>query len=172
MRKRRREEQTADVRQSELRGIEQPMTSEEREILRRGYALFEHFYEQLREEHEEMREARRMRMLRQSERSGTSPTTSTLNSCVDNVVADQIDNMPEAKMVPEREETMESAEEMSDVVSFVLYHAGWPGKYQRIMEDAVKCAARQSRERSASPYCAIRSSMRRRSASSCAHCGT
>ena len=137
MRKRRREEQTADVRQSELRGIEQPMTSEEREILRRGYALFEHFYEQLREEHEEMREARRMRMLRQSERSGTSPTMSTLNSCVDNVVADQIDNMPEAKMVPEREETMESAEEMSDVVSFVLYHAGWPGKYQRIMEDAV-----------------------------------
>ena len=137
MRKRRREEQTADVRQSELRGIEQPMTSEERAILRRGYALFEHFYEQLREEHEEMRDARRMRSLRQSEKSGTSPTLSTLNSCVDNVVADQIDNMPEAKMVPEREETMESAEEMSDVVSFVLYHAGWPGKYQRIMEDAV-----------------------------------
>ena len=136
MRKRRREEQTADVRQSELRGIEQPMTSEEREILRRGYALFEHFYEQLREEHEEMREARRMRMLRQSERSGTSPTMSTLNSCVDNVVADQIDNMPEAKLVPEREETANSAEEMSDIVAYALYHAEWPDVYQQLMEDA------------------------------------
>ena len=127
MKKRRREQRGTDVRQSELRGIEQPMSSKERAILQRGMTLFEHFYEQLREEHEEMRDARRMRMLRQSERSGTSPTMSTLNSCVDNVVADQIDNMPEARMVPEREETMRSAEEMSDVVSFVLYQAGWPG---------------------------------------------
>ena len=126
-----------DVRQSELRGIEQPMSAKERELLRRGYALFEHFHEQLREEHEEMRDARRMRALRQDERSGTSPTMSTLNSCVDNVVADQIDNMPQAIMIPEREETMQSAEEMTDVVGFVLYHAGWPGKYQKIMEDAV-----------------------------------
>lgn len=131
------EMRTADVRQSELRGIEQPMTAEERAILRRGYALFAHFEEKLREEHEEMREAREMRALRQREKSMTSPTMSTLNSCVDNVVADQIDNMPEAKMTPEREETMERAQEMDDVVSFVLYHAGWPGKYQRIMEDAV-----------------------------------
>lgn len=128
---------TGDVRQSELRGIDQPMTGEERAILRRGYTLFEHFHEQLRAEHEEMRDARRMRMLAQSEKSGTSPAMSTLNSCVDNVVADQIDNMPEAKMIPEREETLQSAEEMGDVVGFVLYHAGWPGKYQRIMEDAV-----------------------------------
>lgn len=131
------EMRTADVRQSELRGIEQPMTAEERAILRRGYALFAHFEEKLREEHEEMREAREMRALRQREKSMTSPTMSTLNSCVDNVVADQIDNMPEAKMTPEREETMERAQEMDDMVSFVLYHAGWPGKYQRIMEDAV-----------------------------------
>ena len=126
-----------DVRSSELRGIEQPMSAKERELLRRGYALFEHFHEQLHEEHEQMRDARRMRQLRQDERSTTSPTMSTLNSCVDNVVADQIDNMPQAVMIPEREETMQSAEEMTDVVGFALYHAGWPGKYQKIMEDAV-----------------------------------
>lgn len=126
-----------DVRSGELRGIEQPMSAKERELLRRGYTLFEHFHEQLREEHEEMRASRRMRQLRQDEKSGTSPTMSTLNSCVDNVVADQIDNMPQAMMIPEREETMKSAEEMTDVVGYVLYHAGWPGKYQRIMEDAV-----------------------------------
>ena len=32
---------------------------------------------------------------------------------------------------------MRSAEEMTDVVSFVLYQSGWEGKYQRLMEDAV-----------------------------------
>ena len=108
-----------DVRESELRGIEQPMSAKERELLRRGYALFEHFHEQLREEHEEMRAAREMRALRQDERSRTSPTMSTLNSCVDNVVADQIDNMPQAMMIPEREETMQSAEEMTDGGGYV-----------------------------------------------------
>ena len=126
-----------DLRSGELRGIEQPMSARERELLLRGYALFEHFCEQLGEVHEEMRDARRMRQLRQAERSETSPTMSTLSSCVDNVIADQIDNMPQAVMTPEREETMQSAEEMTDVVGFVLYHAGWPGKYHRIMEDAV-----------------------------------
>ena len=129
---------TGDMRMSdELRRHDQALSIEEKALLARGYELFEHFHEQLREEHEEMRAARRMRQLRQEERSGTSPTLSTLLSCMDNVVADQIDNMPQAMMVPEREETLQSAEEMTDVIGYVLYHAGWPGKYQRIMEDAV-----------------------------------
>ena len=126
-----------DVRSGELRGIEQPMRVEERELLRRGYALVEHFREQLMAQHEGMRAARRMRMLEQDERSATSPAMSTLNSCVDNVIADQIDNMPEAVMTPEREETMDSAREMTDVVGYVLQQAGFAGKYQQMMEDAV-----------------------------------
>ena len=134
---RRRKEAAGDVRQSELRGIEQPMSVEERELLRRGYALFEHFREQLMGQHEAMREARAMRMLEMEGRSATSPTMSTLNSCCDNVIADQIDNMPEAVMSPEREETMDSAQEMTDVIGFVLHQAGFAGKYQQMMEDAV-----------------------------------
>lgn len=67
----------------------------------------------------------------------TAPAGTTLMSCIDNVIADQIDNMPEAQMLPEREETAQSAEEMADVVSFVLYQAGWSSTYQRLMEDAV-----------------------------------
>jgi len=126
-----------DVRSGELRGIEQPMSMEERELLRRGYALFEHFREQLAAAHEAMRAARAMRMLEMEDRSRTSPAMSTLNSCCDNVIADQIDNMPEAVMSPEREETMDSAREMTDVVSFVLHQAGFAGKYQQLMEDAV-----------------------------------
>lgn len=115
----------------------QPLQARERRLLRRGYELFDFFSDRLREEHEQMRQARMMRQRKQLERSLTAPGSNTLNSCVDNMIADQTDNMPEAKMVPEREETARSAEEMSDVVSFVLYHAGWPGKYQMLMEDTV-----------------------------------
>ena len=115
----------------------QPLGEAEQELLRRGYELFERFRIGLTEAHDEMRRARMIRQLRQDERSGTAPAGNTLGSCVDNAIADQIDNLPEAQLLPEREETARSAEEMSDVVSYVLYHAGWPGKYQTIMEDAV-----------------------------------
>lgn len=115
----------------------QTLSSREKELVNRTYTLFGFFYDQLREEHEQMRRARMMRQRRQENRSATAPTSNTLNSCVDNMIADQIDNLPEAMMLPEREETAQSAEEMEDVLSFVLYHAGWPGKYQQLMEDAV-----------------------------------
>ena len=84
-----------------------------------------------------MRKARMLRARKPDEQSQTAPTGNTLGSCVDNMIADQIDNLPEAVMLPEREETAQSAEEMDDVVSFVLYRAGWPGKYQTLMEDAI-----------------------------------
>ena len=115
---------------------DQHLGEAEKRLVRRGYDLFDHFKEKLRTAHDEMREARAMRQLKQSERSRTSPASNTMNSCIDNVIADQIDNMPEAVMTPEREETANTADEMTDIVSFVLYQAGWAGKYQKIMEDA------------------------------------
>lgn len=129
-----------DIRASEADALiagEQPLGEREKELVRRAYSLYDKFRGDLRDDHEEMRRARLMRQLRQDERSWTAPSSNTLNSCADNVIADQIDNMPEAKMYPERQETAQSADEMSDIVSFVLYQAGWPGKYQQLMEDAV-----------------------------------
>ena len=115
----------------------QPISMTERALVARIYALFDCFYDQLSEEHEQMRRARMLRARRPDEQSRTAPTGNTLGSCVDNMIADQIDNLPEAIMLPEREETAQSAAEMDDVVSFVLYRAGWPGKYQTLMEDAI-----------------------------------
>lgn len=115
---------------------EQPLTQRERALLERGYALFDFFRDKLGESHAEMERARRMRQLRQEEQSRTAPASNALGSCIDNVIADQIDNMPEAQMVPEREETARSAEEMSDVVSYALYQAGFARVYQTLMEDA------------------------------------
>lgn len=115
----------------------QPISMTEKALVARIYALFDCFYDQLSEEHEQMRRARMLRARRPDEQSRTAPTGNTLGSCVDNMIADQMDNLPEAVMLPEREETARSAEEMDDVVSFVLYRAGWPGKYQTLMEDAI-----------------------------------
>lgn len=115
---------------------EQPLDADGKALVKRGYELFELFRQQNREAHMEMANARKMRQLKHDAQSKTSPTSMTLNSCVDNVIADQIDNTPEAVMIPEREETAGTAEVMTDVVSFVMYQAGWPGKFQKIMEDA------------------------------------
>ena len=116
---------------------QQPLSEREKALKKRAYELFDHFYDELRPEREEMYDARKMRQLRQDQKSPTAPASNTLNSCIDNAIADQVDNMPEARMAPEREETAASAEELTDVVSYVLYHAGWPGKYQKIMEDTI-----------------------------------
>ena len=122
----------------ENRGVAaQPLGEAEQRLVRRAYELFERFQNGLAEAHEEMRQARRIRHRVASGQSMTAPAGNTLGSCMDNVIADQVDNLPEAQLLPEREETARSAEEMSDVVSYVLYQAGWPGKYQTLMEDAI-----------------------------------
>ena len=122
----------------ENRGVAaQPLDEAEQRLVRRAYELFERFQNGLAEAHEEMRQARRIRHRVASGQSMTAPAGNTLGSCMDNVIADQVDNLPEAQLLPEREETARSAEEMSDVVSYVLYQAGWPGKYQTLMEDAI-----------------------------------
>ena len=115
----------------------QPLTADEKRLVDRAYSLFGQFKDKLREVHDEMQDARKMRELRQDERSLTSAPLNTLNSCIDNVIADQIDNMPEAKMVPEREETADFAEEMSDVIAYLLYQSNWQQIYRGVMEDAV-----------------------------------
>ena len=115
----------------------QPLSEAQRALVKRAYDLFDFFDDRLKDAHEEMRKARMMRQLKQDERSYTAPASNTLNSCIDNVIADQIDNLPEAKLVPEREETAQSAEEMTDIVSYVLYQAGWQGTYHKLMEDSV-----------------------------------
>lgn len=137
-RNRKRPDMPGDYRMDReaIAGGEQALTAEQKALLERGMSLFRFFYDRNREAHTEMREARRMRQLRQTEKSRTSPASTALQSSIDNVIADQMDNMPEAQLVPEREETARSAEEMTDIVSYVLYQAGWPGKYQRLMEDA------------------------------------
>lgn len=134
-----KKKQPGDIRldMAELIPSEQPLNADEKKLVARAYELFELFRQKLRPMHEEMRDARKMRQLTQDERSMTSAPSMTLNSCIDNVIADQNDNIPEAVMIPEREETDGTADEMSDIVGFVLYQTNWPDTYQKLMEDSV-----------------------------------
>lgn len=108
-----------DIRIEETKYFgDQPLSAEQRALVQRAYALFRFFYDRHHAEHMEMLEARKIRQLRQEERSSTAPPSTALMSSIDNVIADQIDNMPEALLVPEREETARSAEEMTDIVGY------------------------------------------------------
>lgn len=126
----------ARVLKDDIAPEDQPLPEEGRILVSRAYQLFEEFRDKLEPEHHAMRDARKTYQLEQDERARFAPQSSSLLSCVDNVVADQIDNMPEAKMVPEREDTAQAAEEISDLVAYVLYHANWEEDYSVIVEDA------------------------------------
>lgn len=59
----------------------------------------------------------------------------TLKSTFNNCVADQLDNMPEANLLPERPNMAEVAEDMSDVVRFVFNQNGYEELHRRRVED-------------------------------------
>ena len=59
----------------------------------------------------------------------------TLKSTFDNCVADQLDNMPEANLLPERPGMEKTAEDMTDVVRFVLAQNEYEKMHRRRVED-------------------------------------
>lgn len=71
---------------------------------------------------------------------GTEPAKKTiqlqtLKSTINNCVADQMDNTPEALMLPERPEVESIASEMTDVVRFILDMNGYETFHRRRVED-------------------------------------
>lgn len=59
----------------------------------------------------------------------------TLKSTFNNCVADQMDNMPEALMIPETKEMSQVAEDLTDIVRFVLDKNNYESLHRRRIED-------------------------------------
>ena len=59
----------------------------------------------------------------------------TLKSTFNNCVADQMDNMPEALMIPETKEMSQVAEDLTDIVRFVLDKNNYESLHRRRVED-------------------------------------
>ena len=113
----------------------QALSAEDEAILKRGLSLFEEFRGKHRNVHEQARLCRRLRALQDDTLPRETPRLNTLNATVDNVVADQMDNLPEAKMMPERPELQESADILTDVVRYALYQSAFDEQYAQLMED-------------------------------------
>lgn len=113
----------------------QPLSERQQRVRDEGLALFEEFRQAHREVHDRARACRRLRTLRDDALPQAALRLATLNSTVDNVVADQLDAMPEPLMLPERPELQRSADLLTDVIGYALYHSAFDEQYARLMED-------------------------------------
>ncbi len=105
-----------------------------------AYARLRVWRDGCREMHERAREARKILLLqdpRQDAESGKRRTLQlqTLKSTFNNCVADQMDNMPEARLLPESGAFEHTAEDLTDVVRFVMEQNSFEKLHRRRVED-------------------------------------
>lgn len=120
---------------------EQPLKEDERRLLTEVYNRLEVFEQGCRPYHEAAREAReilRMRDPKQDIAGDTEKTLQlqTLKSTFNNCVADQMQNMPEARILPETPEQTTLSEDLQDAVRFVVYDVNnYESIHRRLVED-------------------------------------
>ncbi len=121
---------------------EQPLSERERALVREAYERLEVFREGCREMHDRAREARRIALGDDpmQDPPGTPPDRKTLQlqtlkSTLNNCVADQMDNMPEPVLTPETPKMARAAEDMTDIVRFVLEQNHYESLHRRRVED-------------------------------------
>lgn len=115
---------------------DQPISEEQKRRVKRAYALFAIFKESRGMWQTEAEKHRDVRKLKDDTLAETAPRMNTLNSTIDNVIADQMDNMPSAIILPETSEVAGMAEMITDVVKYCLDGAAFEETYQKVMEDS------------------------------------
>jgi len=111
---------------------DQPLSNEEQELLDRIYDRLDIFEQVNRPYHEKAKDIRRI--MHMDDPDQDDPETiqrngkktlqlQTLKSTINNVVADQMLSMPEAKLLPETADMQEAADDLQDMVHYVVYCA-------------------------------------------------
>ena len=111
---------------------EQPLKEEDKKLVNLIYERLDIFEQQNRPYHEEAKKCRQI--LHMEDPDQDDPVTvrnngkrtlqlQTLKSTINNVVADQMLSMPEAKVVPETPGMQEQADDLQDILHFVTYCA-------------------------------------------------
>ena len=111
---------------------EQPLSEEDRDLLETIYDRLDIFEHVNRTYHDAAKECRQV--LHMEDPGQDDPETirrngkrtvqlQTLKSTINNVVADQMLSMPEAKLLPETPEMQEAADDLQDMMHYVLYCA-------------------------------------------------
>ena len=134
------ERRTGAAKPEEKSLVEQMLSPQERQLRDEAYAFLDIFREGCMEYHQKMQDARdvvRMNDPNQDKPNEQHPTLQlqTLKSTFANCVADQMDNMPEAHLLPEREGLEQTAQDMEDVVRFILDQNKYEALHRRRVED-------------------------------------
>lgn len=120
---------------------EQPLDEKDKQLLEDVYARLELFEQACRPFHEEARAAREIMRLRDpfQDPEGTKEPTlqlQTLKSTINNCVADQMLNMPEAKLAPETPDKEEAVQDLQDLLHHVIYNVNeYDAIHRRRAED-------------------------------------
>ena len=111
---------------------EQPLSPEDKELLELIYDRLDIFEEMNRPYHDAAKEARKIIHMNDPKqddpemvrRAGKKTLQmQTLKSTINNVVADQMLSMPEAKLLPETQDAQDAADDLQDMVHYVVYCA-------------------------------------------------
>ena len=116
----------------EVFGEDQPLDEEDKNLVELIYDRLDIFEQTNRPYHEEAKKCRMI--LHMEDPDQDDPVTvakngkrtlqlQTLKSTINNVVADQMLSMPEAKLLPETENMQEAADDLQDMVHYVIYCA-------------------------------------------------
>ena len=111
---------------------EQPLSTEDKELLEKIYDRLDIFEEMNRPYHDAAKEARKILHMEDPKQDDPAMVRKagkktlqmqSLKSTINNVVADQMLSMPEAKLMPETVEAQEAADDLQDMVHYVVYCA-------------------------------------------------
>ena len=108
---------------------DQPLNEEEQKLLDLIYSRLDIFRDKCSPYHEDAKKARKVVHMDDPEQEINPKAKKktlqlhTLKSTIDNVVADQMDNMPEAKLAPETSDMQAYSDDLQDMVHHVFYVA-------------------------------------------------
>ena len=113
-----------------------------RQLRDEAYGRLQIWRDGCQEMHQRAREARKILLLQDPKQDAgrkrpdkRTLQLQTLKSTFNNCVADQMDNMPEALMLPETKELEAVAEDLTDVVRFILNENNYETLHRRRVED-------------------------------------
>ena len=120
---------------------DQPLTEQEQRLVEEVYERLDVFEQACRPFHEEAKVVREIIRLRDPFQDAPDAKEKTLQlqtlkSTFNNCVADQMHNMPEAKLIPETSDQAEAVEDLQDLVHHVIYEVNdYESIHRRRAED-------------------------------------
>lgn len=123
---------------------EQPLDEEEKKLLEQIYARLDNWQQECKDYHDEARVMRQVLRLHDPDQDkgpkqkeqGETLQLHTLANTVYNSIAEQMERMPEPKLLPETPDMQDMAAQLQDVVHYVMYTVnGYEKVHRRRMED-------------------------------------